>query len=123
MDAYGNVTETAFKVGILASQPGDPILPVPPIDPVDTHGPNGETGSWVGILVSNPPGAQFDDYFQMLDQDGTRCGIDTLDQSVRDSLIGYRDSGTLLKVYGTLQESMDAYGKQIAVTRFEEYQP
>jgi hypothetical protein len=123
VDDGGNVTETMFILGEPAEQPGDSVLPVFPPGPVDPVLPDQEIGSWIGVIVSNPAGAQFDDYFQMLDQNGTRCGIDSVDVSVREMLVSYRDSGTLLKVYGTLQDGMDAYGRQISVTGLEEYKP
>jgi hypothetical protein len=112
VDAGGNVSETNFTAGVPAPQPGSL--------PGDLEQ---APESWVGVVISNPPGAQFDDFFQMLDQDGTRCGIDSLDEAVRDQIKAYRDSGILLKVYGKMQEGIDAYGMQITVTRLEEYQP
>jgi hypothetical protein len=106
VDAYGNVHEKNFIKGDPAPQPGNLA---------------DMTDGWVGVVVSNPAGAQFDDYFQMLDQDGTRCGIDSLDASVRGQILSYRDTGKLIKVYGKMQPGIDAYGRQIVVTHLEEF--
>ena len=75
---------------------------------------------WVGTIVSNPPDAQFDDYFQMMDQEGSRYGIESLDEAIRQQLIDLRDSGKTIHVWGTLYENVpDAYGNQIEVTKIE----
>lgn len=75
---------------------------------------------WWGVMVSNPDGSQFDDYFQMLDQNGTRYGIDSLDEGIRQQLIALRDTGKIIRVWGMLlQDAIDAYGGQIQVTLFE----
>jgi len=75
---------------------------------------------WWGVMVSNPAGSQFDDYFQMLDQNGTRYGIDSLDEGIRQQLIALRDTGQIIRVWGMLlKDAIDAYGGQIQVTRFE----
>ena len=108
VDAAGRVSESTFITGTPAPQPGDPE----------------ETfASWVGVVVSAPPGSQFDDYFQMLDQEGTRCGIDSLDEAIRNQIEAFRDSGVLLRVYGHMEEGIDAYGMQLLVVRLEVYQP
>jgi len=74
---------------------------------------------WVGVVVSNPEGAQFDDYFQMLDQNGTRVGITGFD-AIGEQLIALRDTGTLIHVWGVIRRNVpDAYGSQIEVTRLE----
>ena len=74
---------------------------------------------WVGVVVSNPAGAQFDDYFQMLDQNGTRVGIAGFD-AIGEQLVALRDTGTVIHVWGILRHDVpDAYGSQIEVTRLE----
>lgn len=74
---------------------------------------------WAGVLVSNPEGAQFDDYFQMLDQNGTRVGISGYG-ALAEQIVALRDTGTLIHVWGVIRHNVpDAYGSQIEVTRLE----
>lgn len=37
---------------------------------------------WSGMVLAYPPGAELDDYFQVLDIDGGRFGIGSLDPSI-----------------------------------------
>jgi hypothetical protein len=75
---------------------------------------------WWGVIVSNPPGAQFDDYFQMMDQNGTRYGIDSLDSDIKQRLIDLHDSGQIIRIWGVVNFDVpDAYGMQIQVTKLE----
>ncbi len=84
-------------------------------EPADTE----PVEDWVGVVVSNPEGAQFDDYFQMLDQDGTRVGI-TGSDAIGEQLVALRDTGTTIHVWGVIRRDVpDAYGAQIEVTRLE----
>ena len=105
IDSFGNISETNFIEG---SQPASPEKPGEP--------------SWIGVILSNSPGSQFDDYFQLMDQNGTRYGIDGVDDAIKSKLISYRDTGVVIQVWGILQKDVpDAYGAQILVTRIEPY--
>jgi hypothetical protein len=74
---------------------------------------------WVGVVVSNPEGAQFDDYFQMMDQNGTRVGIAGFGE-IGEQLVALRDTGTVIHVWGIIRRNVpDAYGSQVEVTRLE----
>lgn len=88
-------------------------------EPLDSEGTTEPVEDWVGVVVSNPEGAQFDDYFQMLDQNGTRVGISGTDV-IGEQLVALRDTGTLIHVWGVIRRDVpDAYGAQIEVTRLE----
>jgi hypothetical protein len=90
-------------------------LPTTTIEAVD---------GWVGTIAGLEPGAQYDDYFQLLNQNGSRYGIDSTDETLSAQLADYRNTGTLLRVWGTLQRDVpDVSGMQIVVTRIEPYQP
>jgi hypothetical protein len=105
VDSFGEIVEQNFMRG---SQPESPEKPEEP--------------SWVGVVVSNPPGSQFDDYFQTMDQNGTRYGITGADEALEEQLISYRDTGVVVQVWGILQKDVpDAYEVQILVTRIKPY--
>ena len=77
---------------------------------------------WIGMVVGMPAGSQYDDYFQMMDQNGTRHGIDGMDDAMKAALENYRDSGVAIQVWGTLYtDRMDAYETQIVVDSLTEY--
>jgi hypothetical protein len=82
--------------------------------------PQDAVEDWAGTLISNLPGAQFDDYFE---RDGERYGIDSLDPETRQRLIALRDKGLILRVWGKLLEAADVNGLQIQVTKLEAEAP
>ncbi len=74
---------------------------------------------WVGVVVSTPEMAQVDDYFQMMDQNGSRFGI-WAEGALGEQLAALRDTGTVIHVWGLLRTNVpDAYNAQITVTRME----
>jgi hypothetical protein len=76
--------------------------------------------AWEGTIVSNPPGAQFDDYFVLAGDFPVGYGIDSLDPAVAAQLEGLRDTGTTARMWGQLRSGVpDAFGSQIEVTRLE----
>jgi hypothetical protein len=75
---------------------------------------------WEGIIISNPPGSQFDDYFLLAGDMPVAYGIASLDPTVRTQLESLRDSGTTIRVWGQLRAGVpDAFGSQIEVTGIE----
>ncbi len=74
---------------------------------------------WVGVVVSTPEMAQVDDYFQMMDQNGSRFGI-WAEGALGEQIVALRDTGTVIHVWGLLRTNVpDAYNAQITVTRME----
>ena len=80
-----------------------------------------EIADWWGVIKSNPPGAQFDDYFERRDLSQTiNYGIDSLDPVIKAKIIELRDSGKVVHLYGTLFSNVpDVNGSQIQVDRIE----
>ncbi len=80
-----------------------------------------EIAGWSGIIKSTEPGAQYDDYFERQDLgQPILFGIDAMDPAVQSQIKALRDSGTLVRVYGTLLSNVPDYnGSQIQVTRIQ----
>jgi len=76
---------------------------------------------WWGVIVSTPPGAQFDDTFERRDLGHVILfGIDSLDPAVRSQIMALRDSGKIVHLWGTLLSNVpDVNGSQIQVDRIE----
>ena len=73
---------------------------------------------WAGVIVSNPAGAQFDDYFEWQAAEGGRFGIDALDAEVREHIDAVRDTGKMVRIWGRLLRDVpDVNGLQIQATR------
>jgi hypothetical protein len=105
VDSFGIIVETNFVQDSLFESPEKPGEP-----------------SWIGVIVSTPTGSQFEDYFQLMDQNGTGYGIDGAGDALKKRLISHRDTGIVIQVWGMLQNDVpDAYGSQILVTRIEPY--
>jgi len=76
--------------------------------------------AWQGTLVSNPPGAQFDDYFVLSGDFPVAYGLHALDPQTQAELEALRDTGPSFRVWGALRTGVpDAFGSQIQVTRIE----
>ena len=74
---------------------------------------------WVGVVIANEEAAQIDDYFQMMDQDGSRFGI-WGEGEIGEQLEAVRDTGTVIHVWGIIRYNVpDANNAQIAVERME----
>jgi putative hemolysin len=76
---------------------------------------------WWGVIVSAPPGAQFDDSFERRDLGQVIVfGIDSLDPAVRAQIVAQRDSGRIVHLWGTLLSNVpDVNGSQVQVERIE----
>jgi len=114
-DAFGSQIEVTRVEGV-----GDPLAPTS----VPAKPSTALVLDWAGVIVSNPAGAQFDDYFEWRSATGGRYGIDSLDEGIRQQIAALRDTGTKVRVWGTLhREVPDVNGTQIEVTRLEVQEP
>jgi putative hemolysin len=86
-----------------------------------TPGTTEKIANWWGIIKSNKPGAQFDDYFERRDLGQIiYFGIDSMDPAVKSQIKALRDSGKIVHLYGTLLINVpDVNGSQIQVDRIE----
>jgi len=79
---------------------------------------------WEGSLISNEPGAQFDDYFVLAGDFPVGFGINALDSAVQTQLEDLRDTGAVIRLWGESKSGVpDAFGTQISVSRFEVVEP
>jgi putative hemolysin len=76
---------------------------------------------WWGVIRSTPPGAQYDDYFERQDLNGSIFfGIGSLDPEVETQIQALRDSGKIVHIYGTLFSNVPDYnGSQVQIDRVE----
>jgi putative hemolysin len=84
-------------------------------------GTSEEIADWWGVIKSNGPGAQYDDYFERQDLGQIiYFGIDSMDPAVNSKIKALRDSGKIVHLYGTLFSNVpDVNGSQIQVNRIE----
>ena len=83
-------------------------------------GTSEEIADWWGVIKSNPPGAQYDDYFERQDlgQNFIYFGIDSMDPAVKAQIVALRNSGKIVHLYGTLFSNVpDVNGSQIQMDR------
>ena len=75
---------------------------------------------WEGTIVSNAPGAQFDDYLILAGDFPVGFGIDGAEPTVVAQLESLRDTGTTVRLWGQVTcPAIDSYGTQVSVTRIE----
>ena len=98
------------------------VEPVPTL-PQEIHTPvpaSELVEAWTGIVRALPPGSQYDDYFDA-QSPGGQYGISSLVPKLEEELIAYRDTGTVIRIWGILDYSVSDYGeKRIVVSRLEE---
>jgi putative hemolysin len=85
-------------------------------------GTTDEIADWRGVIKSTqPPGAQFDDYFELWTNGQIiYFGIDSMDPAVKSQIEVLRDSGKIVHLYGTLLSNVPDYNSsQIQVVRIE----
>jgi putative hemolysin len=80
-----------------------------------------EVADWRGVIVGTEQGAEYDDAFERQGPgEPSIVGIDSIDPAVRQQIIDLRDTGVVVRVWGTLLSDVpDVNGAQIAVDRIE----
>jgi hypothetical protein len=75
---------------------------------------------WEGTIISNPPDAQFDDYFVLAGDLPVGFGIDSSDPEVAGQLETVRDTATTIHVWGEVTcPAIDSFGTHVVATRIE----
>jgi hypothetical protein len=75
---------------------------------------------WAGVIVGNPPDAQFDDYFEWQSFEGGQYGIESGSPEIQARIEQMRDTGQTVRLWGVLHHNVpDVNGTQIRVTRLE----
>jgi len=78
-----------------------------------------EVADWTGTVVSAEGGAQIDDYFETIGQNGRWMGI-WGEGEIGERLEALRDTGTVIHVWGLIRYNVpDANNAQITVERLE----
>jgi hypothetical protein len=91
------------------------VTDVRPYDSEDVVGPEAVDG-WEGVIESGTD----DDYFALIGDHPARYGIGSPDSTIAAELESYRDTGTVVRINGSLTTGvMDAYGISIDVTDVE----
>ena len=90
-----------------------------------TSSPTPETVSgWRGTLHRLPDDEKYDDFFRVLGGEDGQFGIVASDPALETRLASFRDTGRIIRVWGTLQRQVADYGEvQILVDRLEEELP
>ena len=110
--------------------PAVPIIPTPVLTvEATTDGSGGymppgtseAIADWRGVIKSTPPGAQYDDYFELwTNGQMIYFGIDSQDPAVQTQIEALRDSGKVVHLFGTLFSNVPDYnGSQVLVERIE----
>jgi len=80
---------------------------------------DGLVEGWVGTVVPLPAAATYDDYFDSW-WPGGQYGIAADDAALAEALVGLRDSGEAVRIWGVLRGNESDYGQvQIVVSRIE----
>lgn len=79
---------------------------------------------WIGTVHSLPPEATYGDYFSAQSPTSGQYGIASDINRLSRELEAYRDTGTVIRIWGMLDYGVSDYGdRRILVTRIEEMEP
>ena len=121
INAYGT-SILVDRIEIVWNPPMPP--PTPTIRPTPVQSWTEPVENWWGEIISNPPGSQFDDYFQRQIVDGGQYGIESRDPVIQAQIDALHDTGTTVHLWGTLYHNvLDMNATQIIVTRLEIPEP
>jgi len=111
---------TPGDTSVVVVPPATPLTPVTLTEPALVSDVSVTETEWIGTIVSMPAGGQYDDYFQLMDQAGTRTGIAGRSDEINKRLAELRDTGTTVHVWGVFHKAVpDAYELQIEVSKLE----
>lgn len=107
VEDYGNVRVRVERLEVETP----PLTPAPDTELVE---------GWVGSVHSLPPEAAYDDYFHAQSPSG-QYGIASHIEHLARKLESYRDTGTVIRIWGVLDHGVADYGNtRILVARIEE---